>query len=186
MLCFECGEGRLKRKTTQIHEEFRGEKVTVEMEALVCGKCGYQTIPADRAGEFGRLLVEAYREKRNLLRGQEIRRRRESLGMSQEAFAKWVKVGTASVKRWELGALQDEAMDELIRLKTDPEYAKSNYEAVCRKAGVEAEQARVVVVPFPAQRAYNFVVPARGGAWRVSLERGGAEAAARLASIQMV
>ncbi len=184
MRCFECGEGRLRRGPARIQEDFRGEKVTVEMEALVCPKCGYQTIPADKAGEFGRLLVQAYQEKRGLLTGAEIRRRRERLGMSQEAFAKWVKVGIASVKRWELGSVQDEAMDELIRLKTDPAAAKANYEAVCGRAGVEAEESRTVIVMRQTQPAYNFLAPViRLGAREMS-ERG-ALAAVRIGQIQV-
>ena len=33
-------------------------------------------------------------------------------------------VGSASIKRWELGKIQDEAMDKLLRLFLDPEYAR--------------------------------------------------------------
>jgi len=52
------------------------------------------------------------------------------MGMSREAFAKWLKAGIASVKRCELGALQDEPMDELMKVRTDPAAAMANYEPV--------------------------------------------------------
>jgi hypothetical protein len=46
--------------------------------------------------------------------------------MSLRAFAKYLKVGEASPKRWEAGLVQDEAMDELIRLKADLISARNN------------------------------------------------------------
>jgi hypothetical protein len=46
--------------------------------------------------------------------------------MSQQRFSEYLGAGVASVKRWELGQIQDRAMDELIRLKTDVEAAREN------------------------------------------------------------
>jgi len=51
--------------------------------------------------------------------------------MSQEQFAKHLGgVGVASVKRWELGQVQDAAMNTLIVLRTDPLAAKLNLKEV--------------------------------------------------------
>lgn len=125
----------MRLQVAPITSEFRGETITVETEALVCPKCGYQTLPAKGSGVYGRLLVEAWREKRNLLTGDAIRKRREALGLSQQKFAEYLRVGVASVKRWEGSLVQDEAMDELIRLKTEPEYARRNFERVCQGDG---------------------------------------------------
>ena len=41
-----------------------------------------------------------------------------------------LRVGVASVKRWELGLVQDEAMDELMRVKCDPKYGRESLEAL--------------------------------------------------------
>jgi len=147
----------MRLQVTPITNEFRGEVITVKAEALVCPKCGYQTLPAKGSGVYGRLLVEAWREKRGLLTGDEIRRRREKLGLSQQKFAEFLRVGVASVKRWEGSLIQDEAMDELIRLKTDPEYAKRNYERVCRDTGVEAAQPAPIVVRYEPQPVFKFI-----------------------------
>jgi hypothetical protein len=40
--------------------------------------------------------------------------------MSQQEFANFLGVGVASVKRWELGKIQDKLHDDLIRQKTAP------------------------------------------------------------------
>jgi hypothetical protein len=46
--------------------------------------------------------------------------------MTQQQFSDYLGTGVASVKRWEAGQIQDKAMDELIRLKTDPGAARRN------------------------------------------------------------
>lgn len=53
--------------------------------------------------------------------------------MSQRDFAAFLGVGVASVKRWEVGLIQDEAMDRLIRLATDPQVARTNAEQLERR-----------------------------------------------------
>jgi len=46
--------------------------------------------------------------------------------MSFRTFARHLKVGEASPKRWEAGLVQDRAMDQLIRLKSDLATAREN------------------------------------------------------------
>jgi hypothetical protein len=58
--------------------------------------------------------------------------------MSQDEFARYLKVGPASVHRWENGQIQDEALNELLLLKTDPEAARHNYQTVAMGAGAES------------------------------------------------
>ena len=70
--------------------------------------------------------ADAYREKHGLLTSRELKEIRSRLGMSQQSFARFLKVGVASVKRWEAGLVQDEAMDELIKVKSDLPTARAN------------------------------------------------------------
>jgi DNA-binding XRE family transcriptional regulator len=69
--------------------------------------------------EYGRLLADEYRAAHGLLTSVEIRSRRKQLGMSQEEFANHVGVGVASVKRWEMGKIQDERSNKLIIERTE-------------------------------------------------------------------
>ena len=55
---------------------------------------------------------------------QEIKRMRKQMGWSQADLALKTGAGSASIKRWELGKIQDAAMDKLLRLFLDPEYAR--------------------------------------------------------------
>ncbi|MGQ9633144.1 MAG: helix-turn-helix domain-containing protein [Bryobacteraceae bacterium] len=67
-----------------------------------------------------------FNRKHGLLTSENLKQARKRLGISQAQFASYLKVGIASVERWEAGLIQDQALDELIRLKTDPEYARRN------------------------------------------------------------
>ena len=130
MACFECEKGQLQREDLQLTGERNGESFSVRMPGLRCNACGFETIDSVESAEFTRLISDAYRIKHGMLTGAQIRARREQLKMSQQQFADYLGVGIASVKRWELGQVQDKAMDELICLKTDPEAARSNLKAL--------------------------------------------------------
>ena len=123
----------MRRKTARTSHEVRGLKFEVEGKLLVCAHCGFQMIPADLLNEHGRMVDEAFRRAAGLLSAAEIRAARKRLRMSQQEFAAYLGVGDASVKRWELGALQEKSSDDLIRLKTDPEYARKHLNALCRR-----------------------------------------------------
>jgi DNA-binding transcriptional regulator YiaG len=75
---------------------------------------------------FTRLISDEYRRAHGFLTSGEIRSRRAWLGMTQQRFSEYLGTGVASVKRWELGQIQDRAMDELMRLKTDLAAARKN------------------------------------------------------------
>jgi putative zinc finger/helix-turn-helix YgiT family protein len=107
-----------------------GETFTVETDGLKCDHCGFETIDSEQSAEFTRLVSDEYRKCHDLLTGSEIRARRTQLGMTQQRFSEYLGTGIASVKRWESGQIQDKAMDELIRLKTDPEAARKNLKSL--------------------------------------------------------
>ena len=132
MVCFECGQGSLVSGDMDLVGERNGESFVVRMEGLKCDRCGFQTIDSGQSSEFTRLVSDAYRESHGLLTGAEIRARRMQLDMTQQQFAEYLGPGIASVKRWEAGQIQDKAMDELMRLKTDPVAARHNLEELRR------------------------------------------------------
>lgn len=136
MKCFECGAGNVERRAIHVNKELRGVDLTFFARVDVCDKCGAWEIPLDEAGSFGAELDKAYRKKLCLLSAEEIRQARRRLNMNQREFARYIGVGAASIKRWELGALQDKSSDEVIRLKTDAEYARKNLEFIRRQQGL--------------------------------------------------
>lgn len=125
--CFECNTGTLTPSLVSITGSRNGEEYRVTVPGLICDSCGYTTIDNRESGEFTKAVSDAYKQAHGLLTGAELRKRRsEWLKMSQQDFADYLGVGQASVKRWESGQIQERAMDELIRLKTDPEAARNN------------------------------------------------------------
>lgn len=145
MDCFECGKGSLVPKIVDITGYRHGEEFTVLVNGLQCTACGLKTIDNEYSGEFTRAVSDAYRQKHGLLTGVQIREARTRLGMSQDKFAQYLKVGPASVNRWENGKVQDEAMNELILVKTDLLTAASNYQIVKQSATIGAG---IAEIPF--------------------------------------
>ncbi len=126
MTCFQCGKGSLRERVTVVRGRVRGEEISIPFRARECRQCGFQAIAAKDMAAYGLALADAYRQKHGLLTSKELKETRSRLGLSQRAFADYLKVGVASVKRWEGGLIQDEAMDHLIRLKTSPKAARQN------------------------------------------------------------
>jgi|ERR1017187_1624535 putative zinc finger/helix-turn-helix YgiT family protein len=133
--CPECGKRYLPPATTALTGTTHGESFSIVSDALVCPNCGFKTIPAAKMGEFALRVADAYREKHGLLTSSHIKDRRRDLGMSQQQFAMYLGVGSSSVKRWELGWIQDKAMNDLILLKTDLRAAEANVAEVLARLG---------------------------------------------------
>jgi len=144
--CFECGKGSLIPAMVELTGYRHGEEFTVRANGLQCTACGFKTIDNEQSGGFTKLVSDAYREKHGLLTSAQIREARNRLGMSQEKFAQYLKVGPASVNRWENGQIQDEAMNELILLKTDPFAAMNNYQIVSQGVAIGSETAATIRV----------------------------------------
>ena len=126
MACFECESGKLIPADIRLTGTRNNESFTVELQGYRCDSCGHETIDSDQSAHFTQLLSDAYREAHGLLLSAEIKAHRLQLGLSQQAFADYLGVGVASVKRWEAGQIQEKAMDQLIRLKTELEVARKN------------------------------------------------------------
>ncbi len=118
ILCINCAKADLERKLVRLSGEIRKHHYTVEMEGLKCPNCGYSTVDGKSMVELGRLAADEYRHANGLLTSNEIVALREHSKESQEAFAKRLGVGSASIKRWELGKIQSKHYDDLIREKT--------------------------------------------------------------------
>jgi putative zinc finger/helix-turn-helix YgiT family protein len=147
MNCYQCG-GETVARQAKIPGEYAGEKFNVETESMVCPKCGHVVLHASQIDAFTTKLADAFRVKNGLLTSREIRSIRNRLGMSQEEFAKYLNVGVASVKRWELGKAQDKSSDELIRLKSSLARAEQNVAEILFTQGGQVDE-------FSGRRTFN-------------------------------
>ncbi len=125
-LCISCTKANLRNARVRLLGTVRQENYTVEMDGLECPNCGYATVEGKSMPEFGRLLADQYRRGHGLLTSNDIVALRRQFGESQEAFAKRLGVGPASIKRWELGKIQDERSNQLILEKTEPKIRETS------------------------------------------------------------
>jgi putative zinc finger/helix-turn-helix YgiT family protein len=153
MKCFKCSNGKLVRQTTEMKADIRSEKVSVRVDAMVCNRCGFQVLSDEQSRAYTIASADAYRKKYDLLTTEELKATRARLGMSFRAFAEYLKVSEASPKRWEAGLVQDEAMDELIRLKTDPGAARHNLENLESRLGVVPAIREALVIHIPRRES---------------------------------
>ncbi len=151
MKCFQCEKGKMVSKLAEMTAHVRGEEVPVRTEATVCDHCGFQVLSDEQSVIYTIASADTYRERHNLLKSKELKEIRLRLGMSFRAFAKYLKISEASPKRWEAGLVQDEAMDELIRLKADLPTARANVKQLESRLGMApaVPVAQVTVIQMP-------------------------------------
>ena len=114
-ICCPKDHGLLEQKTLKKQKVFRGAEIEYFTEAFVCPKCGLEVGTVQSAGALQRAVADAYRSKVGLLTGEEIKSLRKTKGLTQDKLSKMLKVGIASIKRWEAGAIQSSSMDHTLR-----------------------------------------------------------------------
>ncbi len=110
------GHGKMMVKKTKKQMTFRGVNLIVPIEQYVCTVCGKEAGTASQTADIQKAISEAYRKTANLLTGKEIVEKRKKLKLTQEALAKRMNVGIASIKRWEGGTIQSKSMDRALRI----------------------------------------------------------------------
>ncbi|MBT3394127.1 MAG: DUF4065 domain-containing protein [Waddliaceae bacterium] len=124
--CLKCDSTDFKKKNIRFTPEIKGETVEVIAPAYICKHCHTPLMDSEQIDRLRKETSDAYRKNHDLLSSAEIIHYRNILGMSQKAFAAYLRVGEASVKRWETFFIQDASQDELIRLKCDQQRAEDN------------------------------------------------------------
>ena len=126
MQCLNCDCEKFTVKNMRFTPEIKGEEVEVVAPAFVCTQCQAPLMDGEQMNGLRRNAADTYRKLHSLLTSEEIIKYRTMLGMSQTAFANYLKVGEASIKRWETYYVQDAVQDDHIRLKCDEAYAELN------------------------------------------------------------
>lgn len=128
VLCPECGKVMVPEITEAVRKAvIRGEEFEVKSNMPKCPECGKEFIMQGVENDAYTLASEEYRKKHNLLAPDEIKQVREKYGLSPKPFAKLLGWGELTVYKYESGALQDDAHDEVLKLIKDPENMKLLY-----------------------------------------------------------
>ncbi len=95
--------------------QFRGVTISYETEAFVCTECGLEAGTVESAGKTQCAIADAFRMQKKMLTGTEIKRLRESGGLTQTELARRLEVGADAINRWEQGGIQSPAMDRSLK-----------------------------------------------------------------------
>jgi putative zinc finger/helix-turn-helix YgiT family protein len=160
MKCFVCEIGTLQPKITVAEGEVKKKKYNVETRALVCDSCGHVALEGRDAQEFMRLIADAYRSENDLLTSDQIRQLRGDL--SQKKFAAILGLGVASIKRWELGLIQDKKSNKTMRdyaASRTPKWASYRYESQPRHwAEAEVLEEHSHGPPWQIENLHSFAL----------------------------
>ncbi len=113
--CLERGlaPATIDYETTRVHDGREFPIRVLGLDVLKCGKCG-AIVLSDAADER---VYEQLRCAAGILSPDEIRRHRETIGLTVKDLARLVREHEATVARWESGGqLQNRPMDLLLRL----------------------------------------------------------------------
>jgi len=109
------GHGEMKLTNKQKHMNFRGVDIDYPVGCFICPTCGLEAGTLAQGADIQKTMADAYRKKVGLMSGKEIIEGRKKQHLTQDALASRMKVGIASIKRWEGGIIQSKSMDKMLR-----------------------------------------------------------------------
>jgi len=120
-LCSNCGKKvDLELYTKEEIINVRKESIKVEIQYCKCSQCGDEVLdPSLNVDPFD-LAYEEYRRRHGFLRSEEITSWRKANHLTQAELAKLIRIGIATLSRYENGSLQDESHEGLLRLIMKP------------------------------------------------------------------
>ena len=113
------GHGEMKLREIGKTVNFRGMEIPCQVEAYICPVCGLEAGTVNSAGAIQQELADAFRKRTGLLTGEDIKSLRKKRGLTQQELADLLKIGVASIKRWETGLIQSKSMDRALRLQLE-------------------------------------------------------------------
>lgn len=122
LFCPYCEKETKQELVKEIQDfEVRGENIPVEVTYYHCFNCGdnYELPQAPDEDPFN-IAYRLYRDQKGLLQPEEIKAYRTKLGLTQKEFSQILGIGIATLNRYENGALQSDAHDNIIRLCIEP------------------------------------------------------------------
>ncbi len=106
-----------------------GQYLDVKIFELISKKDGEILTNMDLQNLNAKLTFDTYKKKNGFLTTQEIINIRKKRGWSQEKMAKFLDIGLKDIARYENGAIQTKAIDNMIRLVDNDQifYAMAKY-----------------------------------------------------------
>jgi putative zinc finger/helix-turn-helix YgiT family protein len=102
----------------------RGREITVRAKTDLCALCGGDVGSMEQDDKILTEVYDQYRKREGLLTPSQIQRLRKRYRLSQKSFAALLGMSEATVKRYEGGALQEQAHDTAIRACESPTFMR--------------------------------------------------------------
>lgn len=120
-----CRHRDSEQKTMMEVYKVKGEKIKIQATVRQCKECGEILFDPELDDKNIRAAYAVYKDKHGLLTTEEIISIRKRLNLPQASLALLIGCTQATVARYEKGALQDEAYDNLLRMLEKPDNVKS-------------------------------------------------------------
>lgn len=144
-ICPNCEKTReLEPIATKENIKVRGENITIEVNYLKCLACG-ETFedPASPHDPLDHAYRE-YRNRRAMLKPEDIRGFRERYGLTQGEMGKILGWGAVTLSRYENGALQVDAHEKALRMAMEPHNLLRLLEDAPAGAVAEEKKSRIM------------------------------------------
>ena len=120
-LCPECGKTSEWEMITRPEEfEIKGEIITVENQVLICPECKAEYEDMNSDTDPFNLAYEEYRRRKGMVHPAQIVAFRKKYDLTQKELSELLGFGGVTLSRYENGALQDEAHDQLLQFIIQP------------------------------------------------------------------
>lgn len=95
--------------------KFRGVELSYPAEVFVCPICNLEAGTIEQASAIQKAIADAYRKKKGLLTGDEIRRYRKENRLTRQELAVIMGADRIRIEEWEEGLIQSEHADKALR-----------------------------------------------------------------------
>jgi putative zinc finger/helix-turn-helix YgiT family protein len=121
----------------ELEHDGRAYSLTVpDLEILECESCKTRVL----TDEAHKKITYALRKEAGLLLPEEIRAKREALGLTQKQLAALLKIAESTVSRWETGGqIQQRPMDLLLRLFFEVPQVREWLEGTKEPGGIRSD-----------------------------------------------
>jgi HTH-type transcriptional regulator/antitoxin MqsA len=134
-ICPICGEGHLEQLVDKNPVEYKGHTTELNSHYSICDSCGCEQASARELRDNKRAMLAFKKEVDGLLTGEEIRKIRSFLGITQNEAATIFGGGTVAFSKYENNdVVQSASMDRLLRVANEVPEA---FNVLVKKVGIQ-------------------------------------------------
>lgn len=156
-LCPECGKITDWEEITKVEDfNIKDEHIEISVRIFRCPSCSSEFEDFNADSDPYRLAYDEFRRRKGLVFPSQIINFRKKYDLTQKELSGLLGFGDITLSRYENGALQDEAHDQLLKFVLDP---ANLLKLVSQKPEIIATEKRTALVSkLEAERTIDFVL----------------------------